>query len=253
MKDRSFYLAWQDHAKRGWYPVGRLDANAARDRFSFCYTKGAEHAQREMGFQPLYEFPDLHQKYEASELFPTFQNRIMTAGRRDFQNYLKLLDLEGLDPDPLEILAIDGGYRATDSYEVFPKISPDSHGCFKTRFFLHGWRYTNAAAQNRLLALVAGEPLYVTVELTNPATTTAVQIQTEDYHILGWAPRYLVHDLVTAMAGSPSQLLAKVVRVNPVPAPSKQRVLIELSAQLPSNVAPMQGEEFQELVLSASI
>jgi hypothetical protein len=40
----------------------------------------------------------------------------------------------------------------------------------------------------------------VTVELTNPETTTAVQIQTEDYQMLGWAPRYLVHDLVHAMA-----------------------------------------------------
>ncbi len=30
-----------------------------------------------------------------------------------------------MQPDPLEIMAVDGGYRATDSYQVFPKISKD--------------------------------------------------------------------------------------------------------------------------------
>ena len=160
---------------------------------------------------------------------------------------LKLLDLKEQDPDPLEIMAIDGGYRATDSYQVFPKIVTDAGGCFKTRFFLHGWRHTNEDAKKQLNALQQGTPLYVTVELTNPATGAAVQIQTENYYMLGWAPRYLVHDLVHAMANSPGDLSAKVVKVNPVPAPSKQRVLIELSGHWPQDYKPMQGQEFEIL------
>ena len=33
---------------------------------------------------------------------------------------------------------------------------------------------------------------FVGLELNNPATTLAVQIQTTDYHMIGWAPRYLL-------------------------------------------------------------
>ena len=172
----------------------------------------------------------------------------MTPGRRGFQQYLQLLDLEGMEPDPLEIMAVDGGFRATDAYEVFPKIAKDENGCFSTRFFLHGWRHANEAAQKRLERLHAGENLYVTVELTNPKKTTAVQIQSEDYHVLGWAPRYLVHDVVNAIANAPDVIKAKVVRFNPMPAPSKQRVLIELCGHLPNGYSPMEYDEFLSYV-----
>ena len=48
---------------------------------------------------------------------------------------------------------------------------------------------------------------------------------TTDYHMIGWAPRYLVNDLDAAMAHAPGDCQALVVKVNPVPAPSTQRVL----------------------------
>jgi hypothetical protein len=244
MQDRTFFLAWKDSDSRAWYPIGRLDAESDNKHYRFSYTQGARQAERETGFVPLIDFPDFSRTYESDELFPLFKNRIMTPSRRGFQEYLKLLDLEGIKPDPLEILAIDGGFRATDTFEVFPKIKKDENGCFHSRFFLHGWRHANSAAQKRLESLHAGEPLYVTVELTNPVTKTAVQIQSEDYHVLGWAPRYLVHDLVSAMANTPDKLKAKVIRFNPMPAPSKQRVLIELTGHLPKGYEPMREHEY---------
>lgn len=245
--DRTFYLGWQARESRAWYPVGRLDASANRDHYEFAYTKGARIAEKEDQFAALYDFPDLERRYESDELFPLFKNRIMTPRRHDFRKYLRLLDLSGDQADPLDILAIDGGYRATDSFQVFPKITKAPDGSFSTRFFLHGGRHTNPDSQKKLEELVAEQPLYITAELTNPATGTAVQLQTEDYYMLGWAPRYLVHDLVSAMANSPGNIGAKVIKVNPAPAPSKQRVLIELSGTLPENFKPMAGEEFQFL------
>ena len=88
-------------------------------------------------------------------------------------------------------------------------------GSFSCRFFLHGWRYVNAAAQERLAALEPDESLYVTLELTNPRDGVAVQIQTEDSHMIGWAPRYRVRDLATAMAEAPSRYTARVVGMKP--------------------------------------
>lgn len=141
---------------------------------------------------------------------------MITPGRRDFHDYLRLLDLPE-QADPVEILSVDGGYRATDSFEVFPKIERRPDGAFRCRFFLHGWSHVNPEAQKRLQTLKPGEQLYVAIELTNPATQCAVQIQTLDYHMIGWAPRYLVNDLVSAIAKAPGDYDAKVVQVNPVP------------------------------------
>lgn len=223
---KTLFLAWQDRPRtRQWFPVGRLDAST--DHYRFRYIRGAERAQRETGFQPLVDFPEFRKNYEASELFPLFKNRVLGKGRRDFHDYLQQLDLPD-QADPIEILTVDGGYRATDSFEVFPLIDKRPDGSFRSRFFLHGWRHVNDAAKERLKKLVPGEELYVTFEMTNPAAGFAIQIQTTDYHMIGWAPRYLVQDLLHAMTESGGEYGASVVRLNPVPAPSKQRLLIEL-------------------------
>ena len=152
----------------------------------------------------------------------------MQSGRPDFSDYLQILDLPA-QADPMEILAVDGGHQVTDAFEVFPKIEKGADGSFRCRFFLHGWRYVNRIAQARLERVASDDRLHVTLELSNPITRIAVQIQTLDYHVIGWAPRYLVKDLMMAMAESPGTCVAHVVRVNPLPAPSRQRLLIEMA------------------------
>jgi len=247
MDTKTLFLAWQDKERtRQWFPVGRLDVEPEHSLYRFRYTGGADRAHREAGFPTLVDFPNLRDDYRASELFPLFKNRVITPGRPDFADYLRQLDLPQ-KADPVEILAVDGGYRATDSFEVFPKLEKHPDGGFCCRFFLHGWRHVNPAAQERLARLQAGEALYVGLELTNPVTGTAVQIQTTDYHMIGWAPRYLVCDLIQAMAESPDHYTAQVVRINPQPAPSKQRVLIELRGHWPKH-EPMGTRDFQPLV-----
>jgi hypothetical protein len=245
---KTLFLAWQDKEKtRRWFPVGRLDANRALSRYQFRYVHGAEEANSEMGFAPLDDFPDFYQVYESSELFPLFQNRVLGESRKDFADYLKWLDLEPKSADPVEILAVNGGYRATDSFEVFPKIDRQRDGSFVCRFFLHGSRHVNSFAQKRIEELRAGERLSVALELTNPATAFAVQIQTLDYHMIGWSPRYLVADLAHALASAPGSYEAAVIRINPAPAPSKQRLLIEFRGRWPANYQPMSGPEFEPL------
>lgn len=243
----TLFLAWQDKARtRHWFPVGRLDVQRPESHYRFRYVRGAERAHESSGFEPLVDFPDFQKNYEASELFPLFQNRVLTPGRGDFQGYLRSLDLPE-QADPVEILSVDGGYRATDSFEVFPKIERHEDGAFRCRFFLHGWRHVSESAQQRLQALKPGEKLSVAIELTNPTKQLAVQIQTNDYHVIGWSPRYLVSDLVLAIAKAPGDYQASVVQVNPVPAPSKQRLLIELRGHWPDH-EPMSRGDFEPLV-----
>ena len=122
-----------------------------------------------------------------------------------------------------------------------------SDGSFKCRFFLHGTRYVSPAAQERLNSLKPQDPLKVNIELNNPATGLALQLQTEDYFMIGWAPRYLIGDIVKTIVRDPHEFSAQVVRLNPVPAPSKQRLLVEFRGRWP-NFIPMTTDEFAPLV-----
>ena len=247
MSTRTLFLAWQDNEpSKAWFPVGRLDADVERSFYRFRYIGGAKRAQEEVGFLPLIDFPDLNEDYQAAELFPLFQNRVMNPARPDFTDYLHRLDLTE-EADPIEILSTNGGRRVTDAYEVFPKIEKDDTGSFSCRFFLHGWRHINETTKDRIDRLEHGEELYVTLELTNPATGLAVQMQTTDYYMIGWAPRYLVADLVAAMAEGPSRFGAKVVRINPQTILLKQRVLIEMYGCW-DKYEPMSSEDFKPLI-----
>lgn len=246
MSTKTLFLAWQDaeEKSRRWFPIGRLDVERAHYRFR--YIRGAKTAASQAGFLPLPDFPKLEQDYRSMELFPLFKNRVIAPGRPDRSEYLKNLGLSE-NADPAEILSVNGGSRITDAYEVFPKIEKGADGKFKCRFFLHGWRHVSACARRRMAALAPDEELYVTLELTNPATGLAVQIQTTDYHVIGWTPRYLVDDLANAINKESLNHEARVVRVNPQPAPSSQRVLIEMQGRW-ENHEPMSGPDFLPLV-----
>ena len=249
MTTRTLFLAWQDkEVTRQWFPVGQLDVDmeVEPNLYRFRYINGARRAQEEAKFPLLIEFPELEEDYYAHELFPLFMNRVIARGRADRIDYLRDLDLDE-DADPIEILSVNGGRRMTDVYEVFPKLTKHEDGKFCCRFFLHGWRYVNLFAQQRMDLLESGEDLYVTMELTNPVTRIAVQIQTTDYHTIGWAPRYLMTDLAVAMTDSP-EYSAQVVRVNPLPAPSRQRFLIEMRGRWNKH-EPMESGDYVPLVL----
>lgn len=242
---KTLFLAWQAPT-REWFPVGRLMADPANDRYQFDYIHGALRAQRDAGFSPMLAFPDFNQQYCASELFPLFKNRILSSGRKDFADYLRSLDLDPDNPDMLEVLAVTGGERQTDSFEVFPKINKDADGSFKSRFFLHGSRHVNPAGQARAQAMVEGEALRVAIEVNNPATQIAILLYTQDYLPLGWSPRYLVADLLNAMSESP-QLNASVIKVNSASTPVNRRYLIELTGKLPMDFDPMAGSDYQPI------
>ena len=247
MSERTLFLAWQDKAEsRAWFPIGRLDMYEDDPMYRFRYIEGVKQAHSEAGLPILWDFPDIEKEYRSTRIFPLFKNRIMSPRRPDFADYMSSLDLSE-NADPFDILSVNGGYRATDHFEVFPKLTKDEGGCFVCRFFLHGWRYTNDAAQERLDRLALGEELRLSVELNNPATTLAIQVQTTDYHMIGWAPRYLVHDLTMAMAESPGEYRAKVVRVPQKSDVTGQRALIDMCGRWESH-EPMSGPDYKPLV-----
>ena len=247
MGKKTVFLAWQDKGiSRQWFPVGRLDTDVESEKYRFRYIGGAKRAKNEAGFPTIVTFPDIEEDYQSGKLFTLFRNRLMGPNRPDFKDYLHSLDLTP-DSDPVDMLAVSGGRLLTDSYEVFPQIVKKPDGGFACRFFLHGGKHVSPAAQERLGCLETDEELHLALELTNPLGERAVQIQTTDYHMIGWSPRYLAHDLSVALAGPQGSCRARVVQVNPLPVPSEQRVLIEMSGNLGDH-EPMSGPDFQPLV-----
>ena len=93
----------------------------------------------------------------------------------------------------------------------------------------------------------AGEKLQVAIEVYNPATTYAVQLQTSDCHLIGWAPRYLVDDLRAALLER-STVGASVQRINRLGAPFARRVLVELRGGVPAAFEPMTSDEYLTVV-----
>ncbi|MDE2686879.1 MAG: HIRAN domain-containing protein [Chloroflexota bacterium] len=245
MSVKTLFLAWQAKQNQGWYPIGQLDVDVDSADYRFRYIQGAKQAQEEVGFIPLMEFPDLSGKYHSHELFPTFTNRIMSRSRPDFAKYMHSLDLNET-MNPIESLYVNGGYRATDAYEVFPKIEKHEDGSFTCRFLLHGSRHLDSEAQSVIDTLTPGEKLYVQVERDNPASGLAVKIHTTDSQHIGWTPRYLADDLVAAIDET-NDYSAHVVRVNLPPAPSSRRVLIELNGRWGRH-EPMSGDDFKPIV-----
>ena len=240
----TLFIAWQaPEPTRAWFPIGRLDASADRRDYVFQYTHGALRAHERAGFAPLIAFPEFDRRYEASELFPLFKNRILEPNRKDFSEYLRWMDLDPAHADPIEILGLTGGERQTDSLEVFPKVLKLDDGTIRCRFFLHGLRQVSAAARERADRLTEGEPLQVAIEVNNPATGYAVQLQTSDGHLIGWAPRYLVSDLQAALLEH-STISASVQRINRLGAPFARRLLIELRGGVPAAFQPMTSDEY---------
>jgi hypothetical protein len=248
---KSLFLAWQapnDSAhSRAWFPVGRLDAEMETPRYRFRYTGGALKAQEDVGFKPLLAFPDFRKDYVSEELFPLFKNRVISSKRNDFQEYIQWLDLDRGNADPVSILEVSGGERVTDNLEVFPKVTADATGHFHVRFFLHGLRHLGQKAIERASYLKVGEELRILVELNNPETRLAVPLLTEDYQMIGWAPRYLVEDLITCVPIAP-ELSACVARINDDGAPLNQRILIDYTGRTPQGQQPMSTPNFTPLL-----
>ena len=252
----TLFVAWQaPNPTRAWFPIGRLDADTASRDYVFQYTQGALRAHSEAGFGPLIAFPEFDRRYEASELFPLFRNRILEPNRKDFAEYLDWLDLDPAHADPIEILGLSGGERQTDSLEVFPKVIRLPDGTVSCRFFLHGLRHVSAAARARAERLTMGEALQG-IRLVQPTLGEAVvvtglgliglltvQLQTSDCHLIGWAPRYLVDDLRSALLGE-ATIEATVLRVNRMGAPFAKRVLIELRGGTPADFEPMSSTDY---------
>ena len=245
----TLYVAWQHPASRRWFPVGRLVRHkSSTEEFEFAYVHGAKDAERLAGFRRIPGFPDLEQRYHASELFPTFRNRIMNTSRIDRPDYLHQLGLDEAKCDELAELSVSGGQSHTDSFEIFPGIEPDADGRFSTPLTVHGLRHRNPEAIAAVQKLRAGDRLQVAIELNNPVTKLGILVCSQDYYILGWLPRFISEGILQCTDWASLEPEVVVAQVNQH-APLSQRLLVDFTGWLGPGATPMQDlEQYQPIV-----
>jgi hypothetical protein len=239
-------VAWRSGTpERGWQPVGRLEHEGGVYRF--VYTHGA---RKLPDFQPFPQMENLEEVYESEELFPVFENRLLSKSRPEYEAYLKWGGFDPNNPpDPISILGVTEGRRQTDSIEMFPCPSPDSFGCYVNKFFLHGLRWMPAQAQERLNQLQSGEELYLVPDVFNPSDPQAVALRPAkgERFMIGYVPRYLARDVWKLLQQCcPEYIKVLVERVNK-DAPLQQRLLCRMNACWPADFRPCDGEEFRPI------
>ncbi len=242
----ALFVAWRsgDTANGHWGPVGRLEHVVGGYRFG--YTRGA---QTFADFRPFPGMPDLEAVYESEELFPLFANRLLARSRPEYEAFLRWGGFDPNNPpDPLAVLGVTEGRRATDSLEVFPCPLPDVEGCYTNKFFLHGIRWMPPAAIERIGKLQAGEPLGLMCDFTNHYDPYAVAVRTSTEggrFWIGYVPRYLASDVrKLCLQCDPNVIKVTVERVN-LDAPLQNRLLCRMKSCWPSDFRPCAGQEFQ--------
>src|SRR5665213_45529 len=244
----ALFVAWKSgEAEDGrWGPIGRLDH--VDGVYRFVYTKGALSLK---GFHAFPEMPRLDEVYESDALFPIFVNRLLGSSRPEFEAYLAWGGFDPAHPpDPIAILGVTEGRRATDALEVFPVPLPGADGSYTNTFFLHGVRWIPAIAQQRIAVLQPGETLGLMLDISNRHDSDAVAVRTCDVHerfLIGYVPRYLARDVrELCIKGEQASIELKVQRVNPA-APYQQRLLCRMNARWPRMFTPCTGEAFQPI------
>lgn len=243
--ENALFVAWRSGGPTTghWGPVGKLEH--VDDGYRFVYTHGARTLK---GFEPFPEMPDVTRIYESDTLFPLFANRLLSRSRPEYAAYLTWSGFDQPDPpDPIAILGVTRGLRATDALELFPCPVPDVEGRYSAKFFLHGFRHMPEAARGRVDRLEPGESLEYMFDVSNRFDPEAVALRTCDsagQFLVGYVPRYLAREVRTLHAHCVDRVSISVARVNHS-APAQQRLLCRMSSCWPSDFRPCGGKEFE--------
>lgn len=233
--NNSVYLAWQSPNDRSWHVVGLLSKSS--DGYVFNYTHGAKLEK----FIPFSGMEDIQKTYWSKDLFPLFQNRILSSRRPEYPHFIKWLGLLEGDESPITILGRSGGMRGTDQLQTFKPIEFDEDGQFEHLFFAHGLRHLTASANERVSQLKPGEELFLCLDCQNEFDENAVMIRAgSPAEIVGYCPRYLAKDLSKFLSTN-KQSIKITVETLSADAPANYRLMCKVKGK----IEPQLVEEFR--------
>jgi len=234
---RRLYVAWQDGETREWIPVALL--TEAEAGFSLRYTRGA---RRCTGFAGLGRMNELGKIYYSPTLFPFFQNRVISKSRPEYKSYLSWLGLTNVTDDPLSVLSVTGGLRATDSFELVP--APHKEGNkLVLNFFPRGLRHMPTATLAAIAVLTPGTRLYLLRDIQNSFDPKALLLRSDAPNVLiGYLAKYYGAGLEQLLAINAQDIVVTVKRVN-IDAPLDMRLLCTLTGPWSESFQLLESED----------
>lgn len=189
---RGFTVVWQEPHTRQFVNVGRLEVNSPTN-YVFEYSQDA-HLHTD--FQAFDEFPDLHSRYEASELFPFFADRLPSTAPPGYDDTLAALGLTREEASPVELLARSWDVRRTSTIQLVPEPVGTDEGVETLTFLASGCRHVDEDNPDRIADQIAklepGHELGLRDEPNNEWNMRAVLIDAAHDEPVGWVPDYLL-------------------------------------------------------------
>ena len=234
---KHLYVAWQDTDTREWIPVALL--SEAVGGYSLRYTRGAKRCS---DFAGLGRMNDLEKVYYSQTLFPFFQNRVISKSRPEYKSYLGWLGLTNVTDDPLSVLSITGGLRATDSFELI--LAPHTEGNkLALDFFPRGLRYMPPATVAAIATLTPGTRLYLLRDIQNRFDPKALLLRTDAPNLaIGFLAKYYCAGLDRLLTLNANDVIVEVKQVN-IDAPLDMRLLCTLTAPLSESFHLLESED----------
>ncbi|MTG91016.1 hypothetical protein GJV82_19050 [Cellulosimicrobium sp. BIT-GX5] len=209
LKTDQLLVTRQDPVTRQFARVGTLSFDGTT--YTFRYDSGAR--------RPL---PGLRigAEHRSATLFPIFAERVIDPHRPERFETLEHLGLPR-EAGPFEVLAVSGGGRTGDTYELTPL---PQRGEVDLPFLVHGVRHLTSSERASIDRLAHGDRLALRFEPENPVNDRALLV-TQDGGRLGYVPTPLL-DYVHEIIKGDHQLV--VERVNPPEAGLHMRLLVRL-------------------------
>lgn len=220
---RRLIVAWQDPSTRAYHRVGYLDILEG-PRFRFRYDREAVSELDD--FEPFPNFPEEPYVYESTELFPFFNNRVLSQKRPEYSSLLRAVAL-GDDASPIEILERSGGARETDTIQVFSAPQADESGVVDFIFPAHGVRHVEGAA-HRIEQLRRGDVIELQEDPSNEYNSQALLLVSGQR--LGWVPDFLV-SMIRSLTSDFGQYALTVEAANGPDVPFHFRLLCRLTVE----------------------
>ncbi|WP_137168948.1 HIRAN domain-containing protein [Marinomonas sp. FW-1] len=228
MSKQTAFLTWQDPDSRDWHVIGVL--NYENDQYSFRYTQGCKNTKN---FVPFSGMDNLTKEYRSFDLFPVFQNRLLSSKRPEFPKFISWLGLDSETANSMDLLTRSGGVRGTDNLQLFPKVDLENDGHFEHVFFVHGGRYLSESSQKRIHNISSGDNLYPCLDVQNEFDKNAILLRTNNLpEVLGYVPRYLSLELSEILRERPETVVFSVDKISSE-APESYKLLCRVKGKIP--------------------
>ncbi len=227
---KQIYVTAQNSVTREWIPVAELSEESGVYRLR--YTQGAA---RLPGFSGLGRMQALDESYYSPVIFPFFANRLLPRSRPEYRDYLRWVGLDSHPSNPMELLAITGGARATDGYQLV--VRPKTEGNrLKLEFFARGIRHLPVEVTKLLFLQEVGAQVLLMKDIQNDKDSLALAIRTAEPASLfiGYVPRYYCFGITRLIDIAPDKVNVRIKRLNK-DAPFDMQLLLSIEAECPNN------------------